>query len=70
MKGYRTLVFNALMFIGGLLVTMGVLKPEDAPSADTANGILDHLDGIILLGAPVVNAVLRFITNTPVGAKQ
>lgn len=69
MKGYRTLVFNALMFLVGILVTTGVIGADDAPDADKINGILDHLDGIILLGAPIVNAILRFMTNTPAGQK-
>lgn len=69
MKGYRTLAFNALMFVVGLLVTLGVLDTNTAPGADAVNGLLDHLDGIILIGAPIVNAVLRFVTSTKVGEK-
>lgn len=65
MKGYRTIIFNALMLLLATLSWSGV----EVPDAEAVNAFLDHLDAVVLFAAPIGNAVLRVITDTPVGQK-
>lgn len=70
MKGYRTILFNAIMFLVALLATTGVISGDLIPDAGAVNTFLDHLDAIILFLAPLVNVGLRMVTNTAVGQKE
>lgn len=70
MKGYRTLVFNAIMAILAGLSMTGILGSDNLPGADAVNEGLDALDKILLIATPVGNAILRFFTTTPVAAKS
>lgn len=64
LKGYRTILFNLAMLAVGLYT---LIKPGAATlTADDVNSILDHVDSILIIGAPVVNLVLRAVTTTPV----
>jgi hypothetical protein len=59
MKGYRTLLFSLAVAIIGVLQSFDwatVIPPEQA--------------GVALTVVGVVSAVLRFLTSTPVGAKE
>ena len=58
MKGYRTLTFNALVFLVGVLDMMGVALPENF-AAD--------LNGAILAIVGAVGVVLRALTTTKIG---
>lgn len=69
MKGYRTVIFNALMALVALLGSMGVIEGSDAPDAGAINAFLDHIEAIVLFVTPLVNVALRFITTGPVGTK-
>lgn len=70
MKGYRTLVFNAIMAILAGLSMTGVLGSDNMPSADQVNEGLDALDKFLLFATPIGNAILRFMTTTTVGQKS
>jgi hypothetical protein len=59
MKGYRTLLFSLAVAIVGVLQTFdwaSVVPPEQA--------------GIALTAVGIAGAVLRFLTSTPVGARD
>jgi hypothetical protein len=59
MKGYRTLIFSLAVAAVGVLQTFDwatVVPPDKA--------------GIALTAVGVVSAVLRFLTSSPVGAKE
>ena len=59
MKGYRTLLFSVAVAVVGVLQSFdwaSVVPPEQA--------------GIALTVVGIAGAVLRFLTSTPVGAKE
>ena len=59
MKGYRTLFFSLAVAVVGVLQSFdwaAVIAPEHA--------------GIALTAVGIVSAALRFLTSTPVGAKE
>ena len=59
MKGYRTLLFSVAVAVVGVLQSFdwaSVVPPEKA--------------GIALTVVGIAGAVLRFLTSTPVGAKE
>jgi hypothetical protein len=58
MKGYRTLIFSLAVAVIGVLQTFDWTTVVPADKA-----------GIALTAIGVASAVLRFLTNTPVGAK-
>lgn len=66
MKGYRTIVVNALMF---LVAMLGYFGADNLPDLGAINTFVDHLDAIVLFAAPFVNMGLRLITSTSVGSK-
>ncbi|MEX0590129.1 MAG: hypothetical protein WD207_03485 [Xanthobacteraceae bacterium] len=59
MKGYRTLLFSIAVAIVGVL-----------QSFDWATVIAPEQAGIALTVIGVAGAILRFLTNTSVGAKE
>lgn len=65
MKGYRTIVVNAVPLVAALLdylVNNGQLISAVVDSPKTAASLM--------LGFNLVNLCLRFVTNTPVGKSQ
>ena len=61
MKGYRTIVFNVLGLLFGLLAMYGVdVSPEDQQSI--GNGLV----AILTVG----NVILRSVTTTPLGSRE
>ena len=58
MKGYRTIVFNAVMLVAG--VTGAQVAPE------MANDFAEAFVAVLALG----NGLLRLITNTPIFKKD
>lgn len=59
MKGYRTLLFSVAVAVVGVLQSFdwaSVVPPEQA--------------GIALTVVGIAGAVLRFLTSTPVGARE
>lgn len=69
MKGYRTILFNALMGLLGLLGVTGVIEGSDVPDAGMVNSALDNIEAIILFATPIGNAILRYVTTGPIGTK-
>lgn len=59
MKGYRTLLFSLAVAVVGVL-----------QSFDWASVIPPEHTGIALTIVGLAGAVLRFLTSTPVGAKE
>ena len=59
MKGYRTLIFGALItLLGGI------------EAADLAHVVPEQWNGVVLAGIGLVVMVLRTLTNTPVLSKD
>jgi hypothetical protein len=59
MKGYRTLLFSIAVAVVGVL-----------QSFDWATIVAPEQAGIALTVVGVAGAILRFLTSTPVGAKE
>ena len=58
MKGYKTLLFNGIIFLTGLAEMSGMVLPESF--ASDVNGA-----ALALIG--VVGVALRAVTNSPIG---
>lgn len=69
LKGYRTLVVNAVVLGAGMLVGFGVLHVA-APSADTVGSNFDAIAGWLTSGVAALNMVLRLFTTTPLGVSD
>jgi Mg2+/Co2+ transporter CorB len=69
LKGYRTLIVNAVAVVVGLLVAFGVLSPADAAgfSPDAVGAKFDAIVAAIMTLLGAVNMLLRLITNTKAG---
>jgi len=67
-KGYRTLIFNAIMAL--LLVIRGVYPEAELPDETAVNSLIDgvfaSLDAILVVG----NLILRAFTTTPIGKQE
>lgn len=68
LKGYRTVLFNLIMGVAALAVTLGYV--EVAPSGDDVNVFLDHLDAVLSAVWLVGNLILRRMTTTPIGKAE
>lgn len=64
MKGWRTLTFNGLVVVGGVVAYL------DATDLSALDAVLPDGAGALLgIGIGVANVVLRMVTTTPVGKK-
>lgn len=70
LKGYRTIVFNAIMLAVMILAQQGIITPEQSPTGDQVNVFLDNLDAVLAAVWGIGNVALRVVTNTPVGQKE
>lgn len=70
LKGYRTIVFNAIMLLVMVASQAGWLTPEQVPDSATINLFLDNLDGVLTVLWGIGNIALRFVTNTPALQKE
>lgn len=70
LKGYRTIVFNAIMLAVMVLAQQGVITPEQSPDGEAVNAFLDNLDAVLAALWGIGNVGLRMVTNTPVGQKE
>lgn len=59
MKGFRTLIFNGLSTILPILESLNITEILD-----------ERTTGLYILAVAIGNAILRFLTNTAVGAKN
>lgn len=57
-KGYKTILFNAILVVTGLAAEFGVALPEN---------FAQDLNGAILSSIGVIGIILRAITTTPMG---
>lgn len=69
LKGYRTIIFNAIMLAVMVATQAGIFTPEQAPDQAAVNLFLDNLDGVLTFVWGVGNVALRLVTNTAVGQK-
>jgi hypothetical protein len=72
LKGYRTIIVNAVFALVGVFIALGILPASEAMGV-TQEVIANNVDALIGgLGvvAAVVNVALRFVTNTPVRKKS
>ncbi len=72
LKGYRTIIVNAIFAIVGLLVVLNVIPASEAAGV-TQEAISKNVDLVIgalgMLGA-VVNILLRLVTDTKAGKQS
>ena len=67
MKGYRTIIFNAIMT---LIMVMRLWKPDvEMPGELEINAGLDAIDAAITFVWGLGNLFLRTVTNTPIFKK-
>ena len=70
LKGWRTIVFNAVMT---LIMTLSLWSPEQAanlPGVEQVNELINESEKLIATIWGFGNVVLRAITNTPLGKKD
>ena len=65
-KGYKTMVVNGIIVVGGILVELGVIGA--APDAAAVSGIWDNLFGGGMAILAAINMGLRMVTDTKVGS--
>lgn len=68
MKGYKTLVFNALMAIIGIVHALNA--DAALPGADAVQGVVDQFSTWFDSALVVGNIILRAITTTPILKKE
>jgi len=71
LKGYRTLIVNAVLALVGVLVALGVIPASEAMGVtqEVIAQNIDTLIGGLGVAAALVNVVLRLVTSTPAGKK-
>ena len=70
MKGYRTIIFNALVMFFGVAA---VVRPEIAgelPDKETLDAATQQIFGAVGIIVGGVNTVLRAVTNTSIFKKE
>ena len=67
MKGWKTIIFSALLFVTGLVK---LLAPDaELPSEEQLNVFAENADALIIMGSGIVSGVLRVITTTAIFTK-
>jgi hypothetical protein len=72
LKGYRTILVNAVFALVGVLIALGILPASEAMGVTQemiANNV-DTLIGGLGVAAAAINVVLRLVTSTPAGSKK
>jgi hypothetical protein len=68
MKGYRTIIFNAIMTA---LMILKVVNPEaELPTEGDVAGAVDATEAAIVSIWGVGNVILRAVTTTKIGSKE
>jgi len=70
LKGYRTVLVNAVIALVGVLTAFGVVPIDQLPSAETLTANFDAVIGGVAVIVAGVNFVLRMVTSTPVGKSE
>ncbi len=70
LKGFRTILFNAVMGLVAVLNAFGLFGTDAAPSADQVTAAFDGLDVALAAIWSIGNVILRAITNTPMFKKS
>ena len=70
MKGYRTILFNAIMATIAILSQFGLFGDATVPDAGAVNQGLDVVDAIFTAFWGIGNVGLRMVTNTAVGKAE
>jgi len=71
LKGYKTILVNAVFALVGVLIALGILPASEAMGV-TQEAIAQNVDTLIGglgVAAAVINVVLRLVTNSPAGKK-
>ena len=61
LQGYKTILFNALLVLTGVLAEMGIALPAD---------FAQDINGAILAIVGVAGVALRAVTTGPIGGKE
>jgi len=64
LKGYKTIIFNAIMTIIMVMNLWG--QGGDLPDAESVSSALDAVDAALAAVWGIGNAILRAITDTPI----
>ncbi len=59
--GWKTIIFNGLLMLTGVLAEFGVVLPE---------AFAQDVNGVILALVGVVGIALRAVTNSPIGKPE
>jgi len=72
LKGYRTLIVNAILALVGIFVALGVLSPSEAAGVtqESVSANLDAIIGALGIAGAAVNILLRLVTNTKAGKQS
>ena len=65
-KGWRTIIFNAIMLAAMFGAQAGWWTPEQGPSGEDVNKFLDSLEIVLTFVWGGGNVALRAITNTSI----
>lgn len=69
-KGWRTVIFNAIMLIAMAGTQAGWWGADEAPTGESVNVFLDNLEGVLTFVWGLGNVGLRMITSTPIGKSK
>jgi len=69
LKGYRTILINAVLALVGVLVALGVIPASQAVGVtqEMLSQNIDALIGGLGVAGAAVNILLRLVTTTPAG---
>ena len=66
MKGWRTVTFNILMAVVGVVVLTRPDAADGVPDASAINAALDHVEALYPFVVTLGNVLLRAVTNTAI----
>lgn len=72
LKGYRTIIVQAVLALLGVLVALGIVSASDAAgiTAESIGQQFDTAVGGAIVITSVIGLLMRLVTNTPVGKKS
>jgi hypothetical protein len=68
LKGYKTTIFNTI--VAALGVVTAVNPDANLPTGEEVGSVIQNVEGLYIVGAAVLNQILRLFTNTPIFNKK
>lgn len=69
-KGCRTVVFNLIMLLLGMIALLAPETANDLPDATAVHALLDNAEALILALTTIGNLALRAFTDTKIFKKE